>query len=427
MKKRMKTPRRPGAKKKASLHTGRANPAPSAPPPMPAKRVLLARQSDGLSPRNLDEAMALAQRLSDSSLVPKDYRGKPGDILIAIGLGHEVGLKWAQALQSIAVIGGRPTIWGDAGLGLVMSHPDYEWHKEHDDPVEQTATCTIKRRGLDPVTRSFGQADAERIIVWERDSQGTPRQVRLADRPVWKAGYGVRMRQMRARWWAMKDTFPDALKGIEGREWVEDDGVIIREPRDDAPALRAEDVMPRRREEKSEPSVEATQQSASGRGITSGAEREARENLPSGRASAQDSRQRQPAEGTRQESQMGEKPMRTAPEKESGPDHSQSAHEALAPSPASVGGQSALPLAPPGGMVVEINGRSLATGGITKATLLKAYKLGAQLDELTQKGAAKDLLGREWGLTHRHELTEESGLKYVAALAKLVNAALARR
>jgi len=84
---------------------------------------------------------------------------------------------------------------------------------------------------------------AERITVYERDSQGQMRQVKLSDRPVWKAGYKKRMRQMRARWWTMKDTFPDALKGVEGREYIEDD--VTARASGAVEVLLAEDVMPR--------------------------------------------------------------------------------------------------------------------------------------------------------------------------------------
>ena len=42
-------------------------------------------------------------------------------------------------------------------------------------------------------------------------------------------------------------------------------------------------------------------------------------------------------------------------------------------------------------------------------------------DELEGKGRAKDLLGREFGLEHRQELTEPQGKQYVAELVKIVN------
>ena len=39
-----------------------------------------------------------------SQLVPKEYRNQPEDIMLAVQLGSEVGLRPMQALQNIAVI-----------------------------------------------------------------------------------------------------------------------------------------------------------------------------------------------------------------------------------------------------------------------------------------------------------------------------------
>ena len=85
-----------------------------------------------------------------------------------------------------------------------------------------------------------------------------------------------------------------------------------------------------------------------------------------------------------------------------------------------VGGRESAP-PPGGGTRFEVNGKEVVTAGITKDPLLKAYKLGALVDKLEGKGKAKDLLGREFGLEHRTELTEAQGRKYVAALAALMN------
>ena len=58
-----------------------------------------------LAPANLSEAMRLAEV----------------NVLLAIQWGAEVGLGPLQALQGIAVINGRPSIWGDATLGMETS------------------------------------------------------------------------------------------------------------------------------------------------------------------------------------------------------------------------------------------------------------------------------------------------------------------
>ena len=64
-----------------------------------------------LSPQTFDQALTFSQYLADSDMVPKDYKGKPGNCLIAMQWGAEVGLKPLQALQNLAVINGRPALW----------------------------------------------------------------------------------------------------------------------------------------------------------------------------------------------------------------------------------------------------------------------------------------------------------------------------
>src|SRR5262245_9970035 len=75
----------------------------------------------GVMPSSLDDGWRLAQLLSKSNLVPEDFRGKPENVLVALQLGAEVGFPPMQALQSIAVINGRPSIWGDGFLALIIT------------------------------------------------------------------------------------------------------------------------------------------------------------------------------------------------------------------------------------------------------------------------------------------------------------------
>ncbi len=105
---------------------------------------IIEHKTFSLAPQNLTEAMKFAEMLAKSSLVPVNFKNKPGDIIAAIQLGAEVGLQPIQALQNIAVINGRPCLWGDSLLALVQSHPAFEWIKEEDDG--HTATCVVKRK-----------------------------------------------------------------------------------------------------------------------------------------------------------------------------------------------------------------------------------------------------------------------------------------
>lgn len=75
--------------------------------------VSTAKQSFSLAPQSIDEALRFAEMRSKSSLVPKDFSGNPGNILVAVQWGMELGLQPMQAMQNIAVINGRPSLWGE--------------------------------------------------------------------------------------------------------------------------------------------------------------------------------------------------------------------------------------------------------------------------------------------------------------------------
>lgn len=160
-----------------------------------------------LSPRSLDEAMRASDLLAKSDLIPKDYQGKPGNILVAMQWGAEIGLKPLQAMQNIAVINGRPSLWGDAQLALVRNSPHCEYVLEEMD-ASGTAICRAKRRGEPEQVRMFSVEDAK--------------VAGLAGKSGPHSQYPKRMRQLRARAFALRDVFTDILKGIPQAEEVMD-------------------------------------------------------------------------------------------------------------------------------------------------------------------------------------------------------------
>lgn len=119
---------------------------------------LAIKQTFSLAPQNLDEALKFADYLANSDIVPKDFQRKPANILVAVQWGMELGLQPMQAMQSIAVINGRPSLWGDAVIALVRSSPLCEYVYETDDG--ETASCRVKRVGEDEQTRTFSMTDA---------------------------------------------------------------------------------------------------------------------------------------------------------------------------------------------------------------------------------------------------------------------------
>lgn len=163
-------------------------------------------------PANLDEAMHLSGVLAQSSIVPSSYKGKSEDILVAIIMGSELGFSPIASLQNIATINGKPSIYGDAMLALVKNSPLCEdvietMHKA-EKQEDSGAVCTVKRKNMEPVTVTFTVGDAIRAGLWKKAGP-------------WSM-YPKRMLQMRARSFALRDAFPDVLRGLVATEEVED-------------------------------------------------------------------------------------------------------------------------------------------------------------------------------------------------------------
>lgn len=162
------------------------------------------------APQTFAEAMEFSKQISQSALVPSGYQGKPANCLVAIQWGMELGLQPLQALQSISVINGKPTIYGDALLAIVRADPRCVGvHETVDDDV---ATCTVKRKHADgsveEVTRTFSMAQAQRAGLANKSGP-------------WKQ-YPERMLQHRARGNALRDSFPDVLNGMITAEEAND-------------------------------------------------------------------------------------------------------------------------------------------------------------------------------------------------------------
>jgi len=171
---------------------------------------LTTRPANPMAPQTFAEAERFARMLSGTDLVPAAYRGKPEAILIAMQMGYEVGLNPMQAIQNIAVIGGRPAIWGDAMLALVLAHPACEYVRDGVDGEGdgRHGWCEAKRRGAPVIKRTFSVADAKRAGLWSKSGP-------------WQQ-YPDRMLQMRARGFALRDAFPDALRGLISQEEAHD-------------------------------------------------------------------------------------------------------------------------------------------------------------------------------------------------------------
>lgn len=166
-----------------------------------------------LVPTTIEEAERYAKIISSSSMCPKQYFGKPIDAFVAMQWGMELGIHPLQALQNISIINGKPSLWGDAILAIVQNHKDCKEIIERVENIddELVATCIVKRRNQDEVTTTtitFTESDAKKAGLWNKQGPWTL--------------YPKRMLQMRARAFALRNSFADALMGISVAEEAQD-------------------------------------------------------------------------------------------------------------------------------------------------------------------------------------------------------------
>lgn len=167
--------------------------------------------ASNLVPTSVKEAMEMATMLSKSNIVPKDFYGKPENCFVAIGFGMEIGLPPLQAIQNIMVVNGRPSLWGDSVLALVMGSglcEQFEESSSSEAMKQGFGRCKVKRSGMKEMEVTFSLDDAKKAGL-------------LGKPGPWQQYMG-RMLQLRARSWALRDCFPDVLKGIQVREEVDD-------------------------------------------------------------------------------------------------------------------------------------------------------------------------------------------------------------
>lgn len=181
--------------------------------PPPAKVPLVAGNSPrAIVPTDFEGAWRIATAVVRAGMAPKSLDSAEA-CTVAILHGMECGLTPMVALQSIAVINGRPSLWGDGAIGLIQGSGLLEDQDEHYEGQEGTdafkAVCVLKRKGKSRAyAGEFSIADAKRAGLFGKAGP-------------WQ-GYMKRMLKMRARAFAMRDGFSDVLKGLSVAEEQED-------------------------------------------------------------------------------------------------------------------------------------------------------------------------------------------------------------
>jgi hypothetical protein len=167
-----------------------------------------------LVPQTLEEAFRLASAMAASGMTPRDI-DTTEKVLVAIMAGAELGMKPFQAVQSFAIVNGRPSLWGDGLMALALTNglDVDEWIQGEGDA--RTAYCRVTRPDNGKVVvRDYSVEKAKTAKLWGKVSKsGNP--------SPWVTSPD-RMLQMRARSYAIRDAAADVLRGMPIKEEVED-------------------------------------------------------------------------------------------------------------------------------------------------------------------------------------------------------------
>lgn len=177
-----------------------------------------------LVPQTFEEVWRVAGIIFKSGLAPRDINSQER-VTIAVLHGMELGLPPMMAVQRIAIINGRPAVWGDAVPAIALGTGQLKEREEHFEgqwPNDDfTAVCRIARQIGGTVLKAearFSIADAKQAGLWDerekvqrksRDGGGT---YEVKNDSPWHR-FPKRMLQMRARS-AFRDLFADAMCGL---------------------------------------------------------------------------------------------------------------------------------------------------------------------------------------------------------------------
>jgi hypothetical protein len=179
-------------------------------------------------PTTVEEAARMAKAVIIGGFAPDSYKDRlgnmdPNKVMLGIMSAMEAGLQPLYGLRQIAIINNRPTIWGDAAMALVQSRNIIDdYHEEQVGPLPTTSDLTkwddeygwkvtIKRKGQKgEYVGIFTVGMAKRSRLWMHPKKDPWRE------------YPDRMLKIRARAFALRDGFADALAGLAIREEVED-------------------------------------------------------------------------------------------------------------------------------------------------------------------------------------------------------------
>ena len=173
----------------------------------------------GLVPRNMDEALRLAEFMSRARTVPKHLQDSPGDCLMVVELAMRWGMSPFAVAQGTSVISGKLMIEGKLvaaaveASGAIVGHIDYAFTGEGD---ARAITVSATRRG---------ETNPREVIVALKEAR--------TNNEMWKRQPDQQLVYHGVRVWARRWT-PAVILGVYSREEM---GPIIDGTAEEQPPL----------------------------------------------------------------------------------------------------------------------------------------------------------------------------------------------
>lgn len=202
------------------------------------KEVALKKQDGSLiplMPADAEGVYKVSKYLAASDLVPKSFGQKPENVFAAIMYGREIGVSAMQALSNIAVVNGRPSVWGELATALVRQSGTCESlnYKFEGEGIKLKCIAKGKRKGdAEAHEEVFSMEDAKLAGFADKDTY----RKHPKDMLMWKALHRL-----------FKFLWPDVLKGLSIQEVADDEPMreigkveIVKEESAAAPAKTEE-------------------------------------------------------------------------------------------------------------------------------------------------------------------------------------------
>jgi hypothetical protein len=169
------------------------------------KEKQMKAQLNSIMPATLQEKLDMANIFVKSNLMPRGL-DKPEKVVIALEMGHELGIPPLIAIMNIAVINNQPTLKADMMTALALRSGKIEDMKieffgnEHQNDDNFGCKVTIKRRNIaTPFSVEFTRRDAKVAGLFNKDN--------------WRK-YERRMLKHRAVAYCVRDSLPEIFAGI---------------------------------------------------------------------------------------------------------------------------------------------------------------------------------------------------------------------